>query len=290
MLGDRQPVAIEQSAHEDRLCEHHAEDQHRKENAQTPDQARKTRQLTVERRLFVVLHGGLLRHPPGLRRVAHGRDDHHAVTVRHGRPPQHGIRRISRLGIEIGLIDGLVDLGFAREGRFVDFQRHGLDQFAVGRDRLAALDVDHVARNDVAARNFADRAFAHHFDGDVVVDLIQPPETPLGVPLEPEADACGEDDGADDTHGFREIPVNETDDQRQHGGQQQDADDRIAELFEQQTPHRVVFRRGDDVVAVLTPAFSDFLRGESPGIEGYHSIVKIWSGKTAASRHRAARR
>ena len=290
VLGDRQPVAVEQPAHEDRLTQHHAEDQHRQEDAQTADQAREARQLAVERRLFVVLHGSLLRHPPGLRRVAHGRDDHHAVTVRHGRTPQHGIRRVGRLGVEVGLVDGFVHLGFAREGRFVDFQRHGLDQFAVGRDRLAALDVDHVAGNDVAAGDFADRTLAHHLDGDVVVDLIQPPEAPLGVPLEPEADACGEDDGTDDAHGFGEILVDEADGQRQHGGQQQDADDRIAEFFEQQPPHRIVFRRGDDIVAVLTPAFGDFLRGESPGIEGYHSIVKIWSGRTAASRHRAARR
>ena len=48
-----------------------------------------------------------------------------------------------------------------------------------------------------------------------------PPETPLGVPFEPETDTRGEDDGADDAHGFGEILVDESDDQRQHRCQQQ---------------------------------------------------------------------
>ena len=170
----------------------------------------------------------------------------------------------------MGFVDGFVHFEFARERRFVDLQRHRLDQFAVGRNRLAAFDIDHIARNHFVARDFADRTFAHHLYGNIVVDLVEPPETPLGIPFEPESDACGEDDGADDAYGLGKIFVDESDGQRQHGGQQQDADDRVAELFKQQTPDRIVLRRGDDVVAVTLAAFVDFLRGQALGIVVYH--------------------
>ena len=273
VLRDGQPVALEQPAREDRLSEHHAEDKRRKEDAQPADQTREARQLTVEGRLLFALHGRLLRDASGFGRIAHGRYDHHAVPVRHGRAAQHRVRGIGRLGVEVGFVDRLVHLGFARERRFVDFQRYGLDQFAVGGNRLAALDVDHVARDHVASRNFADRPFAHHLHGDVVVHLVEPPETPLGVPFEPESDAGGEDDGADDAHRFGEVLVDESDDERQHGGQQEDADDRVAEFFQQQAPGRIVLRRGDDVVAVAPAAFVDLRGSQSFGVVANHRVL-----------------
>ena len=202
--------------------------------------------------------------------VAHGRDDQHAVAVRHGRAAQHGIRRIGRIGIEEGFVDRLVDLGLARERRLVDLQRDGLDQFAVGRDGLAALDVDDVAHDHIAARNLAHRPAAHHLDRDVVVDLIQAPEAPLRVPLEPESDARGEDDGADDAHRLGEIAVDESDGKRQHGRDEQNLDDRIAELLQEEFPRRIVLGWRDDVVAVLPAALFDLLRLKAAGVVGNH--------------------
>ena len=259
LLRDGQPVLFKQVAHEDGLSEHHAEDQCREGDADAADELREARELPVERRRLVGLHRRLLGNASRLRMVAHGRYDQNAVAVGDGRAAQHDIRRIGSLRIEMSLVDRLVHLGFAREGRFVDLQRHGLYQLAVGRDRLAALDVDHVADNHLAARDLADRPVAHHLHRHVVIDAVQPPEPPLGVPLEPETHTRGEDDGADDADRLGKVAVHEADRQRQHGGQQQNADDRITELFEQQQPRRSILGRGDDVVAVRAPALCDLL-------------------------------
>ena len=275
LLRNGQPVLFEQVAQKERLAQHDAEDQNRKRDAHPADELREPRQLPVERRLLVVLHGGLLRDAPRLRGVAHGRDDHHAVTVRDGRAAHHDIRRIGGLRIEMRLVHGLVHLGFARQGRFVDLQRHGLHQLAVGGDRLAALDVNHVAHDHLAARNLADRTVAHHLHRHVVIDPVEPPETPLGVPLEPESDAGGQNDGADNADRLGEVLVHESDGERQHGRQQQDANDRIAEFLGEQPPGRIVLRRRDDVVAVPFAALGDLSGSQSFGIVTDHFSGQI---------------
>jgi hypothetical protein len=95
----------------------------------------------------------------------------------------------------------------------------------------------------------------------------------LGIPFEPESDAGGEDDGADDAHRFGEVLVDESDDERQHGGQQEDADDRVAEFFQQQAPGRIVLRRGDDIVAVTPAAFVDLRGSQSFGVVANHRVL-----------------
>ena len=173
------------------------------------------------------------------------------------------------------LVHGLVHLGFARQGRFVDLQRHGLHQLAVGGDRLAALDVNHVAHDHLAARNLADRTVAHHLHRHVVIDPVEPPETPLGVPLEPESDAGGQNDGADNADRLGEVLVHESDGERQHGRQQQDANDRIAEFLGEQPPGRIVLRRRDDVVAMPFAALGDLSGSQSFGIVTDHFSGQI---------------
>ena len=191
VLRDGEPVAFEQPVDEDRLAEHDAENSDGKHDACTADQFRKACQLAVERRLLFALDGRLFGNAPGFGRIAHGRRDHHAVTVGDRSAAQHDVRRIGGIGVEMRLVHRFVNFQFARERGFVDPQRHGLDQLAVDRHRLAALDVDHVPDHDVAARDFVHRTVAHHLDRNIVVDLVQPPETPHGIPLEPETDASG---------------------------------------------------------------------------------------------------
>ena len=256
-----EPVALEQPTDEDRLAEHDAENSDRKRNAGPADEFREARQLAVERRLLVALDGRLLGDAARFGRIAHGRSNQNAVTVRHGRTAQCDVRRIGRFGIEMRLVDGFVHLQFAREGRFVDAQRHGFDQLAVRGHGFAAFDIDHVAHDHVAAGNLADRAVAHHLDRNIVVDLIQPAETPHGVPLEPEPDAGRQNNGAYDADRLGEILVNEPDGERQHRGQQQNADDRVLELLDEKLPCRIVFGRRDDVVAMRPPAVCGLLRG-----------------------------
>ena len=287
LLRNRQPVLLQQVTEEKGLADHHTEDQDRKSDADPPDQLRKACQLAVQRGGFVVLHGRLLGNAARLGTVTHGRDHQHAIAVGHRRPAHHDIRRIGRLRIEVGFVHRFVHFGLAREGRFVDLQRHGFDQLAVGRNRLAALDVDHIADHDLPARNLTDRTVAHHLHRNVVVHLVQPPETALRIPLEPETDTRGEDDRADDADRFGEVPVDETDNQRQHRGKEQDPNDRIAELVEQKQPGRSILRRRDDIVAVPLAAGGDLLRSEAPGIVSNHlgqNLLRVNCRVEASSR------
>ena len=211
LLHDPEPILFEQPADEDRLEQHRAEDHHREHDADTADHARQTGELPVERRLLVALDGRLFRYAARLGRIAHGRNDHHAVAVHYGRTAHHDVRRIGRLGIEMFLGDRLRHLGFARERRFVDAERHGLDQLAVRRHRLAVLDAHQIAHDHLPPRHLAHGARAHHFHGSVVVHLIQPAEAPHGVPLEDESHARGQNDGANDADRFEELLLDEGD-------------------------------------------------------------------------------
>ena len=105
-----------------------------------------------------------------------------------------------------------------------------------------------------------------------VVDPIETPEAPPGIPLEEEPDAGGKDDGAENADRLGEVGAHAADRERQYGSEQQHLDDRIAELFGEKSPSRLVARRSDDIVAVEAPAFGNLTGGETDRRETDHGI------------------
>ena len=105
-------------------------------------------------------------------------------------------------------------------------------------------------------------AVADDLDRRVVVGAVQHVEFLHRVVLEPEGDARGEEDCAEDADRLGELVVDESYAERKQGGDQQDADHRIVELFEKEPPQRLAFGRGQHVGSVPLPALLDFGSGE----------------------------
>ena len=267
---DMGPRRFGETLDQEGLADKNDEDENRKRDSYFADLVRQPGQLSVQGCLFTAFDGRLFRHAAGFGGVADGRDDHHAVSVADGRAAQQPVRRIGRFGVEQRLIDKLVGLGFAREGRFIDLQRNGLDQLSVGRNRLAGFEAYQIADDHLAAGNFGHDAVAPHLDGLVVVDLIQPAEAPHGVPFEEKAHARGQQNGADDADGLGVVPLDEGHDQRERGGNKQNDDDRIAELLGKEFPGGVVARRSDDVLSMGGATGRRLFSGKTFRIVGDH--------------------
>ena len=260
--GDRQPIGAEQIADDHALDEQRDERNDRQRYTYPSDQFRQLLQLQVQRGLLLAFDRGLFGYVAELGRVADGRDRHRAVSFDYRRAAHRMIRRIGSLGIEVSRVGRLVDLRFAGQRRLVDLQRDGFRQPSVGWYFLAALQDHRVADYDVALGYLGHVAVADDLDRRVVVGAVQHVEFFHRVVLEPEGDARGEEDCAEDTDRLGELVMDESYAERKQGGDQQDADHRIVELLEKEPPQRLAFGRGQHVGSVPLPALLDFGSGE----------------------------
>ena len=133
---------------------------------------------------------------------------------------------------------------FARKCGLVDIERNRLEELAVGGHLLAGIEDHDVAYHHVLLRDLHGVAVADHLYGFVVVDLVEERELLVGLQLEVECKACGEEYGDEDAYRLEEYAgavveavvfiARDTDGKRT--GDKEDDDQRVAELFKEALP------------------------------------------------------
>ena len=276
LLGSPDPIARRKLAAQVCLGEHRYEDRNRHCNTDLTDHPRKTRQLLIQRRRLFAGYGRLLGYPPRFGAVAHSLDDHLAVTVHDGRTAQQRIGRIGRLGIEKAFVGSLVHLRLARQRRFIDLERYGLHQLTVRRDRFAILDIHQVAHDHIASGHLGHLPVADDLDRNVVIHQIEPLEPPHGVQFEEKADTSGQNDGADNSDGFQELPIDKSHRQRQQRRYQQYLNNRIAELLGKQFPGRIPLAGRDEIIPMQTAALLHLGGSQTSVLMFFHKVSRIY--------------
>ena len=190
--------------------------------------------------------------------IAYLEDAHHAVALHDLGAAQHVVGGIGGFGVEVGGVNSLAAVGLACERGLVDAQRYGVKQFAVGRNLVSGVEDDDVSHHHVLARDGGHGAVAQHLYRLVVVYLVENLECLVGLLLEQEAQASGQQDGHEDADGLEEdFPILaeaevlvEGDADREHSGDEQNDDERVGELHQELFPPRLPRWRGEYVGTV----------------------------------------
>ena len=214
-FGNRDPVGFQQSSEKKSFDQQRDERQHGQRDSRTADQFRQPSQLQVQRRLLLTLDRRLFGHLAELGSIPHLLYDHHPVTFDHRRPPQHLVRRIGRIVVEMGRIGRLVDHRLAGQRRFVDFERHGLMQPSVGGNLLSALENHHIPHHDVLFGNLHHLSVPDNLDRRIVVRAVEQVEFAHRIVFEPKGDARCQENRTEDSDRLGKFIVNETDPERQ---------------------------------------------------------------------------
>ena len=119
-----------------------------------------------------------------------------------------------------------------RQRRLVHLEVNGLKQTAVGRHFVTRLHDDDVAHHHLAPRNLMHTALAHHLHRLLLVHLREHIELLSGIALKIKPYGSGEENGYDDAYCLHEIVLHKSQNERNSGGNKQDADDRILIFLE----------------------------------------------------------
>ena len=241
----------EELAHDDQCGEHIAD---------LRDEAAEAVELLVERRAHAVVDLRGNKHLTVLGMVADGFDLVQAVALHHLGAPEHAVGGVGRIFIEFIGVGALVGDGLTGERRLVDAEAHRLDQGAVGGYLHARVEDDEVAHDDVFLRHCRGIAVADNLDRLVVVDLIENGKLLVGLHLEIEGDARGQEDGNEDADGLEEDVgtlakgkiLIAGDANRQDAGYEQNDNQWIVELLEELHPQRILGRGCEDVYTKLS--------------------------------------
>ena len=160
-------------------------------------------------------------------------------------------------------VDGVDALGHGRalagERRLVDLERRGADDPAVGRDEVARLDVDDVARDQLLHRDLADLAAAP----DLGLDdhhLLERGDARLGLALLVEPQERVEQGEEDEDDAGRELAGQE----HAHDARHQEHDlHRVLVLAEEHLQARLRLRLGELVGPELRAAGLDLGVGQA---------------------------
>ena len=254
----------EELAHDDQCGEHIAD---------LRDEAAEAVELLVERRAHAVVDLRGNKHLTVLGMVADGFDLVQAVALHHLGAPEHAVGGVGRIFIEFIGVGALVGDGLTGERRLVDAEAHRLEQGAVGGYLHARVEDDEVAHDDVFLRHCRGIAVADNLDRLVVVDLIENGKLLVGLHLEIEGDARGQEDGNEDADGLEEDVgtlakgkiLIAGDANRQDAGYEQNDNQWIVELLEELHPQRILGRGCEDVYTKLS-AVGLHLSGGQPMI------------------------
>ena len=175
-----------------------------------------------------------------------------------GAPVDH-VAGIGGAMVEVGLYSGLGMHRFARERRLVDMQAHRTEQARIGGNLLPGLEHEDIAHHHIALGHLHHIAVADDGHQLMVVLLVEDGELLLGLQLEVEAQACGQQDGHEDAdrlekHGgaFLQSPVFVARHANgKHANHHEDDDQRVGELLEEEPPQRRFCGRGEHIGAML---------------------------------------
>ena len=138
----------------------------------------------------------------------------------------------------------------AGQRRFVDLEGRRSEDAGVGRDEVACLDVDDVARDELVHGHFAELAAAP----DLGLDdhhLLEGRHARRGLALLVEAHRSVEERQQDQHDAGRELV---RDEQAQNAGDEEDDLHRVAVLADERLPARLLLRIGELVGAELRTA------------------------------------
>ena len=239
--------------------------------AQAGDPLAEPFELFVERRFHAVVY--LRRHEDLalLRLVSDALHAAEAVAFHHLGALHHVVGGVGGVGVSVVGVGAFRAGGFARQRAFVHAECGGFEEHGVGGDFLARVEHHHVADHDVAARHLRHVAVADDFHRLVVVHLVEDAELLVGLEFEVEGKSRGQEDGYEDAYRLKEhlrafaeaeILV-ERNAHRGEAGDEEDNDERVAELFEKLLPERVLLGRGERVGPVFLAAFGHLGVGEA---------------------------
>ncbi len=203
-------------------------------SARTASDLPSGRQSPLERRLAAGVLLEELGDPTERRRHAGGEDDAHAPAVCHRRPAEGDVALVGEDALgHVGkrLRRLLGGLGLAGQRRFVDPKRPRLREADVGRDDVAGLQPEDVARHHLG-RGHEQRASPAHDPRHGAGHPLEGLDRLLGAVLLDEADDPVEDDDRQDHDGVLGVAQDRGD----HGRDQQHDDHRVRELLEEQPP------------------------------------------------------
>ena len=203
--------------------------------------------------------------------VAYGDDLCISVPLHDLGAPVDHVAGIGGAVVEVGLYGGLGVHRLARERRLVDMQTHRTKQACVGGNLLPRLEHQDIAHHHIALGHLLHIAVADDGHQLVVVLLVEDGELLLGLQLEVEAQARGQQDGHEDAdrlkkHGeaFLQSPVfvaRHTD--GKHANHHEDDDQRVGELLKEEPPQRGFGGRGEHIGAMLLATGSHLCVGKA---------------------------
>ena len=217
------------------------------------DQLGQPVQLQVQRRLHPRQFRSLPRHVTYLRLVTHSR--HHIAPrpTHHHRRAQHPILGVSLLSRQ-RMFNVFRRQHLSRQARLIHLQVSSLHQLSVGRYLVARLHQHHVAHDHLAAGYLHHLAVANHLHRLFLAQLCQHVELTCRITLEIEAHRRGQNHCRNDAQRLDEVILHKRQHQRHQCCHQQDAHHRVLIFLQIQPPHRLVLRRCQHVLAMLTPA------------------------------------
>ncbi len=249
----------------------HEERQHRHAERDAADEARQAPELSAEGRVFGYERRRLPLHLAYFGSVAHGGDPHHAAPFHHHRGAQG---RVGGVGARLPVGAGRLRHGrLPRKARFVYLQRDGLEQLAVGGDFVALPEYHDVAHDDIAPGYFGNAARARHLDRRFASYGVQLLEAPRRVVLEVEGYARSEEHRAEDAHRLGVFALRDGYGERQAGGEEEYAYERVSELAEVEPERRGAAGRGEHVAPVRAARFGRFRFGEARRHPESHVVV-----------------
>ena len=238
-------------------------------------------ELLRERRLHTIVDLSRLKHFAVFGGIAHPLDAQHTAPLAHRGAAEQHIGGIGGFGFcHLGEV-GFHCRGFAGERTLIDYERHRVEQCAVGGDFLPCLHKHDVAHHNVSARHLGDGSVAHHLHRDVVVKLAEHLKLLVCAQFEDEAYHRGEhyrhkDAGRLKKHmqplAEREHLV-ERDAYREQQRHKEYLDERVVEFLDKLRPHRRLGWRCEQVGSMQSSALLHLRGGESEFL--YFNLVHL---------------
>ena len=180
--------------------------------------------------------------------------------------------------IEIGFIRSFTARRFARQVRLVHSQRDSLHQGAIGWNFVTRLNDHRIAYHHLLAFNALNQAIAIYRHLLLILGLIEDIELFVCAQLEKEAHRSGQHHRHKNAQRLQQHRKSfvvgkqlvQGNCHRQQQGNQQNANNRVAEFLQKLFPHRVFFGWSQHIIAMLAAALQNLVMGQTISIIALH--------------------
>ena len=193
------------------------------------------------------------------------------VSLHDFRPTEHIVRWESSLLVEVGLVRALAADRFARKRRLVNMKGCRLKQYAVGRHFRSCLQQNNVAHDNLSFRNLRRIAVTDYLHRFVIIYLVEDSERLVGSLLKEESHPCSKENGNENASRFEKdfiafvqsVVLIERDADGKKSGDEQDNNQRIAELSQETLPQRGPRCWRKEIFTIFLPTVGNLPVGKS---------------------------